>query len=158
MYLNKKNWSFGKTLKVSRIILFFMSLMTLNYQKQGYVTWKVWGGIKNVPMYLCLKFQSSGMNERVSRTLLSFMASFLWLSWTLKVPDWGCITWKVCGWLKKVSMYLDFKFQPFGNTKMVSRTLLSLMSSLLGLWRTLEVPGSGFIPWKLRGWLNEVPM
>ena len=47
-------------------------------------------------------------------------------------------------------MYLGVKFQTSGMTERVSKTLMSFMSLLLGLWRTQEVPGLGFIiciPW-----------
>ena len=40
---------------------------------------------------------------------------------------------------------LGLKFQPSCMAKRVSRTLLSFMSSMLGLWRTLEFPGLGSI-------------
>ena len=40
----------------------------------------------------------------------------------------------------------------------VSRTLISFMSPLLGLSKTLEVDGRGFVPRKVYGWLIYVPM
>ena len=42
-------------------------------------------------------------------------------------------------------MYLSLKFEPSGMNKRVSRTLESFMSSMLGLWGTLEVHGLDFI-------------
>ena len=56
---------------------------------------------------------------------LYFMSWFLTLSRRLEVPDWGCITWKVFGYLQKVHMYLGLKFQPSGmNLKGVMNPLV----------------------------------
>ena len=120
-----------------------------------------WGRlIKNyedVCKYIDSQCQSSVMTKSVSRMLLSFMSSMLRLWRTLEVPGLYFITWKVLEWLKKVPMYLTFKFQLSWMTKRVLMTLLASMSSMLGLWRTLEVLCLDCIAWKLCEWLKEVP-
>ena len=69
-------------------------------------------------------FDNQGLHIRGKMSLLHFWLKYPEkLSRTLEVPDWECITQKVCGWLKEVNMYPSFKFQPSGRTERVSRTL-----------------------------------
>ena len=63
---------------------------------------------------------------------------------------------KVGEWTKEVPICLGLKFEPTGMTRRVSRTLLSFMSWLQRLSRTLKVPDWVFITWKVCEWLKEV--
>ena len=114
----------------------------------GFINWKLYAWVINVPMYICLTFQSHILNIRVQRTILSLMSSLgLWM--TLELPDWSCITWKVYKWVIYIFMYLFLKFQSHILNIRVQRTLLSAIS-LFGFWRKLEVLDWNFLPEKYK--------
>jgi len=147
MYLCLQFQSHRLNIRVQRSLLSLMSLLglwrTLEVPDWGFITWTIYEWVIYVRMYSCLKFQSHRLNIRVPRTLLSLMSSLrLWR--TLEVPDWGFITRTVYAWVIYFLMYLGLKFQSYRLNTRMQRTLLSLMS-LLGLWRTLEVPDWNFL-------------
>ena len=69
-------------IRVSKNLISFMFLLlglwkTLEVNGLGFIAKHVSGWLNNVQIYLGLKFYVSRINERISRTLMSFMALLL---------------------------------------------------------------------------------
>jgi len=74
----------------------------------------------------------------------------------LDVSGWSFIAGKVHGRFRDIPKNPCLKFYPSIMNIRVSRIFLSFIFSLLGMWKTLEVNGWGFIVKKVSGWLNNV--
>ena len=82
-----------RTLKSLKSYLWFWR--TLEFTDSGFIIWKVYEWVIDLLMYICFKFESTRLNIRVPRTLLSLL-SLLRLWRTLEVPDWSFDLADIC--------------------------------------------------------------